>query len=48
MKSFIGALGQGAYDPVLHTSHLGILNSPQTWQATLEFLTEAGRGDRND
>ena len=32
--------GQGAYDPFLHTSHLGILNSPQTWQATLEFLRE--------
>ena len=44
----ISLTGQGAYDPVLHTSHLGILNSPQTWQATLEFLTEAGRGDRDD
>jgi len=31
--------GQGAYDPILHTSHLGILNSPQTRQATLEFLS---------
>ena len=31
--------GQGVYDPILHTSHLGILNSPQTWQATLDFLT---------
>lgn len=30
--------GQGAYDPVLGTSHLGILNSPQTWQATFDFL----------
>ena len=30
--------GQGAYDPFLQTGHLGILNSPQTWQATLEFL----------
>jgi pimeloyl-ACP methyl ester carboxylesterase len=30
--------GQGAYDPILGTAHLGILNSPQTWQATLEFL----------
>lgn len=34
--------GQGAYDPVLGTTHLGILNSPVTWQATLEFLTERG------
>lgn len=30
--------GQGAYDPVLGTAHLGILNSPQTWQAVREFL----------
>jgi pimeloyl-ACP methyl ester carboxylesterase len=36
----IALTGQGAFDPVLHTSHLGILNSPQTWQATLEFLSE--------
>jgi len=34
--------GQGAYDPVLGTGHLGILNSPTTWRATLEFLTERG------
>ena len=31
--------GQGIYDPFLGTSHLGILNSPQTWAATLAFLT---------
>jgi pimeloyl-ACP methyl ester carboxylesterase len=31
--------GQGAYDPFLGTAHLGILDSPQTWAATLEFLT---------
>lgn len=30
--------GQGAFDPILGTAHLGILNSPQTWQATYEFL----------
>jgi pimeloyl-ACP methyl ester carboxylesterase len=36
----VALTGQGAYDPFLHTSHLGILNSPQTWQATLGFLTE--------
>lgn len=30
--------GQGAYDPILGTAHLGILNSPQTWQATFDFL----------
>jgi len=32
--------GQGAYDPFLGTSHLGILASPDTWAATLQFLTE--------
>ncbi len=31
--------GQGAYDPFLSTGHLGILNSPQTREATLDFLT---------
>jgi len=34
---------QGAYDPILCTAHLGILNSPQTWRATLDFLTEGSR-----
>ena len=40
--------GQGQYDPVLRTGHLGILNSPQTWQATLQFLPERGRESRDD
>jgi len=31
--------GQGAYDPILGTAHLGILNSPQTRAATFEFLS---------
>ncbi|HJV60123.1 MAG TPA: alpha/beta fold hydrolase [Albitalea sp.] len=31
--------GQGVHDPILGTTHLGILNSPQTWQATLEYLS---------
>lgn len=30
--------GQGAHDPILGTAHLGILNSPQTWAATIDFL----------
>ena len=30
--------GQGIYDPILATTHLGILNSPDTRKATLEFL----------
>jgi pimeloyl-ACP methyl ester carboxylesterase len=32
--------GQGIYDPILFTTHLGILNSPDTWAATLRFLAE--------
>lgn len=32
-------VGQGVYDPILGTAHLGILNSPQTRQATFDFLT---------
>ena len=40
-------VGQGVYDPILRTTHLGILNSPQTRQATLEFLTQRhGHGGR--
>jgi pimeloyl-ACP methyl ester carboxylesterase len=35
----IDLTGQGIYDPILKTTHLGILNSPTTWQATLQFLT---------
>jgi pimeloyl-ACP methyl ester carboxylesterase len=31
--------GQGAFDPILGSAHLGIANSPQTWQLALEFLT---------
>jgi pimeloyl-ACP methyl ester carboxylesterase len=31
--------GQGAYDPILGTSHLGILNSPATRQAAFAFLS---------
>ena len=41
----ISLTGQGVYDPILGTSHLGILNSPQTWQAALEFLTAKGGHD---
>jgi pimeloyl-ACP methyl ester carboxylesterase len=30
--------GQGAYDAILGTAHLGILNSPTTWAAVFDFL----------
>ena len=42
----IDLTGQGAYDPILGTAHLGILQSPQTKAAMLEFL--AARGGRKD
>lgn len=35
--------GQGAYDPILRTGHIGIFNSPQTWAATLQFLSARDR-----
>jgi pimeloyl-ACP methyl ester carboxylesterase len=35
----VDLLGQGVYDPILQTAHLGILNSPQTQAATLAFLS---------
>jgi len=38
--------GQGIHDPFLLTAHLGIANSPQTWQAALEFLTEETPGPK--
>ena len=31
--------GQGAFDPILGSTHLGILNSPQARAAALEFLS---------
>lgn len=40
----IDLTGQGAYDPILLSTHLGILNSPQTWAATLDFLTRRRNG----
>jgi pimeloyl-ACP methyl ester carboxylesterase len=39
--------GQGQYDPVLGTAHLGILNSPDSRSAALQFLTSLpGRPDQ--
>lgn len=37
----IDLVGQGVYDPLLGTAHVGILNSPQTRRATLDFLRGA-------
>jgi pimeloyl-ACP methyl ester carboxylesterase len=32
-------VGQGAFDPILGTAHLGILNSPAAWDAVADFLS---------
>jgi len=39
----VNLTGQGAHDPILTSAHLGILNSPDTWQPALDFLR--GRDD---
>ena len=39
-KQRIDLTGQGIHDPILFTTHLGILNSPDTWRATLGFLRD--------
>jgi len=41
----IDLTGQGAFDTVLGVAHLGILNSPATWQAGFDFLN-GGPGRR--
>ena len=35
-------VNQGVFDAILGSSHLGILNSPATWQAGFDFLTQRG------
>lgn len=44
----VNLTGQGIYDAILATTHLGILNSPDTWQSTLRFLLQPSHDDRND
>jgi pimeloyl-ACP methyl ester carboxylesterase len=36
----IDLTGQGAFDPLLGSAHLGILNSPVTWDHALDFLDD--------
>jgi pimeloyl-ACP methyl ester carboxylesterase len=43
----IDLTGQGIHDPA-GTAHLGILNSPDTWKATFEFLTARRHRDGRD
>jgi hypothetical protein len=35
----VDLVGQGVHDSVLLSTHLGILNSPDTWQIALKYLT---------
>jgi hypothetical protein len=43
----IDLVGQGQFDTVLSTAHLGILNSPETRSTALRFLTSfPGRVDQ--
>jgi pimeloyl-ACP methyl ester carboxylesterase len=37
--------GEGKFDAVLGSAHLGLLNSPDSWNAALNFLNSLGRGD---
>ena len=37
-------VGQGQYDLILGTAHLGILNSPETWGIAFDFLTDPSKG----
>jgi pimeloyl-ACP methyl ester carboxylesterase len=36
----VDLVGQGRYDAILGTAHLGILNSPETWSLVTEFLAD--------
>ncbi len=39
LASNVDLVGQGRYDAVLGSAHLGILNSPETWALVGDFLT---------
>jgi pimeloyl-ACP methyl ester carboxylesterase len=43
----IDLVGQGQFDPILSTAHLGILNSPEARNAALQFLSKL-RGRANE
>ncbi len=44
----IDLTGQGQYDPILGSAHLGILNSPDARSAALQFLTSLHGGPDQD
>ena len=37
----VDVVGQGKYDPILATAHIGIFNSPEVWKITFDYLTGA-------
>ena len=39
----VDLVGQGQYDSILGTAHLGILNSPEAWEAALRFLLDPNK-----
>lgn len=39
----IDLVGQGQFDPILNAAHLGIVNSPQVWDAVAQFLSRPRR-----
>jgi len=41
-------VGQSAYDPILGTTHLGILNSPAAWAVIADFLSSKHHEDDDD
>jgi len=40
----IDVVGQGQFDVILGAAHLGIVNSPQTWDAVVQFLNRPEHG----
>jgi pimeloyl-ACP methyl ester carboxylesterase len=41
-------VGQGAFDPILGTAHLGILSSPAAWSTVADFLLDDRKHQEND
>ena len=42
--SQVDLCNQGQFDAILGTSHLGILNSPDSWEIAFDFLTDLSNG----
>lgn len=44
----VDLVGQGRYDAILGTAHLGILNSPEAWALVTDFLRSCDDEDEDD